>query len=65
MTVTLLILNFSCTSSQTKLLAELFRLLSSSLAQEPQRTQGETSSIKSYLESHAAHSLTVASCLGR
>ena len=63
MTVTLQIPNLSSASSRTKLLAELFRLLSSIL--EPQKTQGETSSIKSYLESHAAHSLTVASCLGR
>ena len=46
LTVTLLIVNLSCASSQTKLVAELSRLLSSILAQEPQRTQGETSSTK-------------------
>ena len=63
-TLSFLILNLSLASSQTKLLAELFRLLSSILLQDPQRTQGEISSSKSCSDSQSAHCLMSVFTLG-
>ena len=54
-TVSLLILHTSLAPSQTRLLAELFRLLSSILPKDPQMTQGEISSSKSCSDSQSAH----------